>query len=57
MSSLMENINDEIILIMSREDMETPLNSIGNENVKIKTMFSTLNKYINKNLYRLFSWS
>ena len=57
MSSLMENINNEIILIMSREDMETPLNSIGNENVKIKTMFSTLNKYINKNLYRLFSWS
>ena len=31
---------------MFREDMKRPLNSIVNKNVK--TMLSTLNKYINK---------
>ena len=44
----MENIYDEINLTMTREDKKTPLNSIGNKNVKIETMLSTLNKHINK---------
>ena len=33
---------------MTREDKKIPLNSIGNKNVKIETMLSTLNKHINK---------
>ena len=44
----MENIYDEINLTMTREDKKIPLNSIGNKNVKIETMLSTLNKHINK---------
>ena len=48
MSSFIENIYDEINLTMTREDKKIPLNSIGNKNVKIKTMLSTLNKHINK---------
>ena len=48
MTSFIENIYDEINLTMVREDMKIPLNSIGNKNVKIETMLSTLNKHINK---------
>ena len=48
MSSFIENIYDEINLTMIREDIKTPLSSIGNKNVKIETMLSTLNKHINK---------
>ena len=48
MSSFIENIYDEISLTMIREDKKIPLNSIGNKNVKIETMLSTLNKHINK---------
>ena len=48
MNSFIENIYDEINLTMTREDMKIPLNSIGNKNVKIETMLSTLNKHINK---------
>ena len=48
MSSFIENIYDEITLIMTREDMKIPLNSIGNKNVEIETMLSTINKHINK---------
>ena len=48
MSSFIENICDEINLTMTREDKEIPLTSIGNKNVKIETMLSTLNKHINK---------
>ena len=48
MTRFIENIYDEIILTMTREDVKTPLNSIGNKNVKIETMLSTLNKHINK---------
>ena len=33
---------------MTREDKKIPLNPIGNRNVKIETMLSTLNKHINK---------
>ena len=33
---------------MTREDKKIPLKSIGNKNVKIETMLSTLNKHINK---------
>ena len=49
MTSFIENIYDEINLSMVREDIKIPLNSIGNKNVKIETMLSTLNKHINKN--------
>ena len=48
MTSFIENIYDEINLTMIREDVKIPLNSIGNKNVKIETMLSTLNKHINK---------
>ena len=48
MSSFIENIYDEINLTMTREDKKIPLKSIGNKNVKIETMLSTLNKHINK---------
>ena len=48
MTSFTENIYDEINLTMIREDVKIPLNSIGNKNVKIETMLSTLNKHINK---------
>ena len=48
MTSFIENIYDEINLTMTREDKKIPLNSIGNKNVKIETMLSTLNKHINK---------
>ena len=48
MTSFIENIYDEISLTMTREDKKIPLNSIGNKNVKIETMLSTLNKHINK---------
>ena len=48
MTSFIENIYDEINLTMIREDKKIPLNSIGNKNVKIETMLSTLNKHINK---------
>ena len=48
MASFIENIYDEINLTMIREDKKIPLNSIGNKNVKIETMLSTLNKHINK---------
>ena len=48
MASFIENIYDEISLTMTREDKKIPLNSIGNKNVKIETMLSTLNKHINK---------
>ena len=33
---------------MIREDVKIPLNSIGNKNVKIETMLSTMHKHINK---------
>ena len=33
---------------MIREDKKIPLKSIGNKNVKIETMLSTLNKHKNK---------
>ena len=49
MASFIENIYDEISLTMTREDEKIPLISIGNKNVKIETMLSTLNKHINKN--------
>ena len=48
MSSFIENIYDEINLTMIREDKKIPLKSIGNKNVKLETMLSTLNKHINK---------
>ena len=48
MASFIENIYDEISLTMTRKDKKKPLNSIGNKNVKIETMLSTLNKHINK---------
>ena len=48
MTTFIENIYDEINLIMTREVKKIPLNSIGNKNVKIETMLSTLNKHINK---------
>ena len=48
MSSFIENIYKEINLTMTREDKKIPLNSIGNKNVKIETMLSTLKKHINK---------
>ena len=48
MSSFIENIYDEIILTMTTEDKKITLNSIGNKNVKIETMLSTLNNHINK---------
>ena len=48
MTSFIENIYDEVNLIMIRELKKKPLNSIGNKNVKIETMLSTLNKHINK---------
>ena len=48
MTSFIENIYDEINLTMVREDIKIPLNSIGNKNIKIETMLSTLNKHINK---------
>ena len=48
MTSFIENIYDEINLTMTREDKKITLNSIGNKNVKIETMLSTLNKHINK---------
>ena len=48
MTSFIENIYDEINLTMTREDKKIPLNSIGNKNVRIETMLSTLNKHINK---------
>ena len=48
MTSFIENIYDEINLTMVREDIKFPLNSIGNKNIKIETMLSTLNKHINK---------
>ena len=48
MTSFIENIYDENNLTMIREDVKIPLNSIGNKNVKIETMLSTLNKHINK---------
>ena len=48
MASFIENIYDEINLTMTREDKKIPLNSIGNKNVRIETMLSTLNKHINK---------
>ena len=48
MSSFIENISDEISLTMTNEDIKIPTNSIGNKNVKIETMLSTLNKHINK---------
>ena len=48
MTSFIENIYDEINLTMIREDKKIPLNSIGNKNVKIETMLSTLNKHMNK---------
>ena len=48
MTSFIENIYEEINLTMIREDKKIPLNSIGNKNVKIETMLSTLNKHINK---------
>ena len=48
MSSFIQNVYDEINLTMTREDKKIPLNSIGNKNVKIETMLSTLNKHINK---------
>ena len=48
MTSFIENIYDEINLTMTREDKKIPLNSIGNKNVKLETMLSTLNEHINK---------
>ena len=48
MTSFIENIYDETKLTMMREDAKIPLNSIGNKNIKIETMLSTLNKHINK---------
>ena len=48
MTSFIENIYDELNLTMIREDKKIPVNSIGNRNVKIETMLSTLNKHINK---------
>ena len=48
MASFLENIYDEIRLTMTTEDKKIPPNSIGNKNVKIETMLSTLNKHINK---------
>ena len=48
MTSFIENIYDEINLTMIREDKKIPLSSIGNKNVKIETMLSTINKHINK---------
>ena len=48
MTGFIENIYDEISLTMTREDKKIPLNSIGNKNVKIETMLSTLNKHVNK---------
>ena len=48
MACFIENIYDEINLTMTREDKKIPFNSIGNKNVKIETMLSTLNKHINK---------
>ena len=48
MTSFIENIYDEINLTMTREDERIHLNSIGNRNVKIETMLSTLIKHINK---------
>ena len=48
MNSFIENIYDEINLTMIREDVKIPLNSIGNKNVKIETMLSTMNRHINK---------
>ena len=48
MSSFIENIYDENNLTMTREDKKIPLKSIGNKNVKLETMLSTLNKHINK---------
>ena len=47
MSSFTENIYDEINLIMTREDMKTPLIQLK-KNVKIETLLSTLIKHINK---------
>ena len=48
MTSFIENIYDEVNLTMIREDKKIPLNSIGNKNVKIETMLTTLNNHINK---------
>ena len=48
MTGFIKNIYDEISLTMTREDKKIPLNSIGNKNVKIETMLSTLNKHVNK---------
>ena len=48
MTSFIENIYDEINLTMIKEDVKIPLNSIGNKNVRVETMLSTLNKHINK---------
>ena len=41
----MDEIYDENKLAMTREKMKIPLNSIGNINVKIETMLSTLHKH------------
>ena len=48
MSSFIENICDAIKLTMTRKDNKIPFASIGDKNVKIETMLSTLNKHINK---------
>ena len=48
MSSIIENVHDDVNLTMTREDVKKPLNSIGIKNVKKETMFSTLNKHTNK---------
>ena len=56
MSSFIENIYDEINITMTREDKKT-LNSIGNKNVKIETMLSTLNRHINKSDFAYIDYS
>ena len=48
MTSFIEKIYGEIDLTMTKEDMKIDLNSVGNKNVKIETMFWTLNKHISK---------
>ena len=50
MGSFIKNLYVEINLTMTREDNKIPLTSIGNKNVKIETMFSTLNKHIKKSV-------
>ena len=48
MTNYLEQIYSEINITKSREDIRIPLTSIGNKNIKIETMLSTLNKHINK---------